>query len=83
MPKLVECDVELEISLPQIQDLFKNIKIIVDDGVRTPIETKGHGLQRSMILTILRVYAEHLKRIKGVEKVTEKSTIFAIEEPEL
>ncbi len=83
MAELMDCDIELKIELPQVEDIFRSTRILVDDGITTSLEKKGHGLQRAMILTILRVYAEHLKRMKAQERSSEKSIILAIEEPEL
>jgi predicted ATP-dependent endonuclease of OLD family len=83
MSELMDCDIEIEMAMPQLREVFGGAKIYADDGIRTTIETKGHGLQRSMIFTILRAYAElsHVK--KAGEKAEERTTIFAIEEPEL
>lgn len=83
MAELMECDVELEISMPQLQELIGAVKIYANDGIRTTIETKGHGMQRSMIFTILRAYAELMHTQKAGENAGERTTIFAIEEPEL
>jgi predicted ATP-dependent endonuclease of OLD family len=83
MSGLMECDVEIEMTMPKLKEVFGAAKIFADDGVRTTIETKGHGLQRSMIFTILRAYAEFAHVKKAGEKAKERSTIFAIEEPEL
>lgn len=81
--ELMDCDIEIEMAMPQLREVFGDAKIYADDGIRTTIETKGHGLQRSMIFTILRAYAEleHVK--KAGEKAKERTAIFAIEEPEL
>ena len=83
MSELMDCDIEIQLAMPQLKEVFSAAKIYADDGVRTTIETKGHGMQRSMILTILRAYAEfaHAQEIDG--KTNRRSTIFAIEEPEL
>lgn len=83
MSELMDCDVEIEMAMPQLREVFGAAKIYADDGVRTTIETKGHGMQRSMIFTILRAYAELAHVQKAGEKAEERSTIFAIEEPEL
>jgi predicted ATP-dependent endonuclease of OLD family len=83
MSEIMECDVELEIGLPQLREILGAAKIYADDGVRTTIETKGHGMQRSMIFTILRAYAELTHIQKAGEKAGERTTIFAIEDPEL
>jgi predicted ATP-dependent endonuclease of OLD family len=83
MSELMDCDIEIEMAMPQLREVFGGAKIYVDDGVRTTIETKGHGMQRSMIFTILRAYAELAHTKKAGEKAGERTTIFAIEEPEL
>jgi len=83
MAELMDCDVEIEMSLPTLQQVFGEAKIVADDGVRTLIESKGHGMQRSMILTILRFYAEVASQEKAGERANERSTIIAVEEPEL
>jgi len=80
---IMECDVEIEMSLPQIKEVFGGTTIYADDGTRTTIERKGHGLQRSMILTILRAYAGMVKREAGAGSGRPRTTVLAIEEPEL
>jgi predicted ATP-dependent endonuclease of OLD family len=83
MSELMDCDIEIEIAMPSLKNVFGGAKIFVNDGERTSIDTKGHGMQRSMILTILRAYAELARVEKAGEKSNERTTIFAIEEPEL
>jgi len=83
MSELMDCEIEIEIAMPQLKEVFGGAKIYADDGVRTTIETKGHGLQRSMIFTILRAYAELVNTQKAEGSADERTTIFAIEEPEL
>jgi len=83
MSEIMDCDVEIELAMPQLKEVFGGAKIYADDGLRTTIEMKGHGLQRSMIFTILRAYAELSHSQKAGDKASERSTIFAIEEPEL
>jgi len=83
MKDLMDCDVEIVIPLPEVREIFQDAKIFVDDGIRTSIESKGHGMQRSMIFTILRAYAELINKIQEEGGEDYRSTIFAIEEPEL
>jgi len=83
MSELMECDIEIEMAMPELREVFGGVKIYADDGIRTAIGTKGHGLQRSMIFTILRAYAELAHVQKAENKAQERTTIFAIEEPEL
>jgi predicted ATP-dependent endonuclease of OLD family len=83
MSDFMDCKIDIKVSVPQLKDIFNKVEICADDGIRTNIDEKGHGMQRSMIFTILRAYAElsHLK--KADDKAHERSTLFAIEEPEL
>jgi predicted ATP-dependent endonuclease of OLD family len=83
MSELMECDVEIEMPMPKLNEVFSTAKIYANDGIRTAIDTKGHGLQRSMIFTILRAYAELSHIEKAKQKAGERTTIIAIEEPEL
>jgi len=83
MSEIMDCDIELEMAMPPLRSVFGGAKIYANDGIRTTIETKGHGMQRSMIFTILRAYAEIARVRKAGEKAAERTTIFAIEEPEL
>ena len=82
MADMFECDVEIEIGMPEVEEVLKQTSIQVDDGWRTHIDAKGSGLQRSMIFTILRAYAE-LKQEEADEERGARSIILAIEEPEI
>lgn len=77
----MDCDIEIEMPMPELREVFSGVRIYANDGVRTTIEAKGHGLQRSMIFTILRAYSELSNISDGQE--TQKNTIFIFEEPEL
>ncbi len=81
--EIIDCDIEIEMALPKLKEVFGGASLYANDGVRTKIEAKGHGLQRSMIFTILRAYAELSHILKAGEQAEQRSTIFAIEEPEL
>ena len=83
MKELMDCDVEIQMNMPSLKEVFGGAKIFVNDGVRTPIDAKGHGMQRSMIFTILRAYAELSHVQKAGEESSQRTTLFAIEEPEI
>lgn len=74
------CDLEIEFETPTLEVLLSAPKLIVDDGFRNMIENKGHGLQRAVIFTILRRYAEHMTFTPDGKK---RNLILAVEEPEL
>ncbi|MCK4444734.1 MAG: ATP-dependent endonuclease, partial [Thermoplasmata archaeon] len=80
-----DTQVEIQFSPPSVRDFFHfGTTVYVDDGIRTVVDVKGHGLQRAMIFAIFRAYADFLRKRLGTEEgVDEPSFIFAIEEPEL
>jgi len=76
-------DVEVQVAVPEVKNIIQSgTQLMVDDGIKTSIESKGHGLQRSLIFAIFREYA-NLSRKGEQQKEKSKPFIFAIEEPEL
>jgi hypothetical protein len=74
------CDLEIEFETPTLEILLSAPRLFVDDGFRNAIENKGHGLQRAVIFTILRRYAEYMTSSGEGKK---RNLVLAIEEPEL
>ncbi len=66
----------------KIDSFFKNTRIDIDDGIETPMEEKGSGMQRSIALALLQVYAEELIK-HPEEKSVSKPFFLFIDEPEL
>jgi predicted ATP-dependent endonuclease of OLD family len=77
--EVYDVDLEITMDVPELDDLLETAEVYARDGTRTPIESKGHGLQRSTIFTILRVYSNFTTQ----EEEASKSTVFAFEEPEI
>lgn len=86
--------IDIEVSSPDIDSVFKaNTQVWVNDGYRTDIRRKGHGLQRAMTMALVRVVANRLSanptapQDATVEarpaRVASKSRYFIFEEPEL
>lgn len=81
--------VDIEVSAPDIESVFKaNTQVWIDDGVRTDIKRKGHGLQRALTVALIQVVAK--KAVTEAEAVEEQgnrrasnSRYFIFEEPEL
>jgi predicted ATP-dependent endonuclease of OLD family len=71
---------EIEFETPTLEILLSAPKLYVDDGFRNAVENKGHGLQRAVIFTILRRYAEYMTSSADGKK---RNLILAVEEPEL
>lgn len=76
----IGCDLEIEFQTPTLEILLSTPKLYVDDGFRNAVENKGHGLQRAVIFTILRRYAEYMTCAQDGKK---RNLILAVEEPEL
>ena len=83
--------VDIEVSPPDIESVFKaNTQVWVDDGVRTDIKRKGHGLQRALTVALIQVVAKRAitdaenegEENEGNRKVS-NSRYFIFEEPEL
>lgn len=78
--------IDIEIKEPDIDSVIKsNTQIWIDDGVRTDIVRKGHGLQRALTLALVQVLAKQTpERIHADEGVRiSNSKYFIFEEPEL
>jgi len=56
--------IEIEIPKPELKQVFSNARILIDDGVRDIIETKGDGIKRAVTFALLRTYVEQFKEQK-------------------
>lgn len=88
--------IDIVITPPNIDDVLKvNTSVWVDDGQRTDISRKGHGLQRSLIFALIKSWATYLKieretksdsqeeNISTAKRKASNSAYFFFEEPEL
>lgn len=61
--------------LPETKtDLYKNVRIYIDDGIDRPLEKKGTGIQSAVIVALFTVYCD---------KFHPSSSLLIVEEPEL
>lgn len=79
--------VQLRVEIEEPKDLFaRGVTLKVDDGVMTDVIEKGHGLQRSVVFSLLQtLILTQRNQILSVEPENQnfKPIILAIEEPEL
>jgi CRISPR-associated exonuclease Cas4 len=80
--------VSIEVTPPEIERLFElGTQLHLDDGLKTPAERKGHGLQRAVMFALLRAWAGALRTESpdgaSVARRASESVVFAVEEPEL
>lgn len=71
-----------------VDKLFElSTRLVIDDGVPTGPERKGHGLQRAVLFALIRLWAQKLQSgessIVPSPRQASETVIFAIEEPEL
>jgi putative ATP-dependent endonuclease of OLD family len=64
---------EIDIPKPELKQVFSNARILIDDGVRDIIETKGDGIKRAVTFALLRTYVEQLKEQKREIALAKKS----------
>jgi putative ATP-dependent endonuclease of OLD family len=70
--------VDFEVQEPEFDDLLKNFSTKLDDGVVTDAAAKGDGMQRALMLAIIKTYADR-RRAEALGR----SFIFFIDEAEL
>ncbi|MFN5870698.1 MAG: ATP-dependent nuclease, partial [Akkermansiaceae bacterium] len=70
--------VDFSVQEPAFDDLLKNFRTEVDDGVITTAEEKGDGMQRALMLAIIKTYADQRR-----DDALGRSFIFFIDEAEL
>lgn len=70
--------VEFDVKEPTIDEFLKNYKTNLDDGVKTTAEEKGDGMQRALMLAIIKTHADYRR-----EEALGRSFIFFIDEAEL
>lgn len=84
-------EIDVEVTPPNIDDVFRaNTQVWVNDGVRTDIRRKGHGLQRALTFALIKVISDNLKQEReksngeeATSRTSSASTYFILEEPEL
>lgn len=79
---------DIQITPPDIDTIFKvNTSVWVNDGARTDIARKGHGLQRAVTIALIQLIAKRqLQAFQNTEttsRAVSKSRYFIFEEPEL
>jgi len=69
-----------ELSIPDV--ILPATALKIDDGFTTSVEDQGHGLQRTLLITLLQVLNQYT-RDAALVGTPARSVIFGIEEPEL
>lgn len=62
MGEFSDVDPTVEFGLPDEKVITNAMKILLDDGRKTEVEQKGHGLQRATLLALLKLLAKSGKK---------------------
>lgn len=78
----------LSVEIESFSSIFaRGVGLEIDDGISTDVLSKGHGLQRCIIFTLLRTLIlnqrNQLVPVEGDEHEDQRTIILAVEEPEL
>ena len=83
MSKIIKTSAIITLETPDTDKfLSQGATIKLNDGTETPIKLQGHGVQRSLIFSLIEVMAE-LESTNEEMPENVKSTIILFEEPEL
>lgn len=79
---------DIQVSAPDIDAIFRaNTSVWINDGTRTDISRKGHGLQRAVTIALIQLIAKRqLQAVQNTDttnRAVSKSRYFIFEEPEL
>ena len=79
---------DIELNIPDIDSILKsNASVWINDGTRTDIARKGHGLQRAVTIALIQLIAKRQLQSNQDSGTTNrkvsKSRYFIFEEPEL
>lgn len=78
-----DASIRFDFKLPEPDSFFKGTRVIVDeDGIETYMEEKGSGMQRSVALALLQVYADELIKHPDNHEISKPFFLF-IDEPEI
>jgi hypothetical protein len=72
-----------ELNIPSV--ILPATVLKIDDGFLTAVTDQGHGLQRTLIITLLQVLNQYSRETRdvGEEVLPSRSVIFGVEEPEI
>ena len=71
--------VTFDVTEPLFDDLLKNFETTINDGIETKAEEKGDGMQRALMLAIIKTYSDYRRENDELGK----NFVFLIDEAEL
>ncbi|MGX9306265.1 ATP-dependent nuclease, partial [Pantoea dispersa] len=81
---IIDAKLILSLQEPEYDKIFGGIaELRLDDGKETPVNLQGHGLQRSLIFTLLELIAKYDALPSSDGEQEARSIVLLYEEPEL
>ena len=79
---------DIELNAPDVDVILKsNASVWINDGTRTDIARKGHGLQRAVTIALIQLISKRqlqaAQNTEIINRAASKSRYFIFEEPEL
>jgi hypothetical protein len=75
-PQPKQVRLQLAAGLPNLRTIFAQSILSIDDGVELELDQHGLGMQRSLVVSILRTWCDYVRNDR-------RDYLFAIEEPEI
>ncbi len=75
-PRSKTVRLQLGAGLPTLRSIIAQSALSIDDGVELALEQHGLGMQRSLVVSILRTWCDYVRNDR-------RDYLFAIEEPEI
>jgi len=81
---IIDAKLILSLQEPEYDKIFGGIaELRLDDGKETPVNLQGHGLQRSLVFTLLELIAKYDSLPTSANGDGSRSVVLLYEEPEL
>lgn len=75
-PQPKQVRLQFAAGLPTLRSIIAQSVLSIDDGVELPLDQHGMGMQRSLVISILRTWCDYVRN-------DHRDYLFAIEEPEI
>lgn len=84
LSEIIDAKLILSLQEPEYDKIFGGLaELRLDDGKETPVNLQGHGLQRSLIFTLLELVAKYDSLFENEDGRQARSVALLYEEPEL
>ena len=86
LSEIIDAQARIETTELDIRTVIMPATVLkIDDGFLTAVDDQGHGLQRTLLITLFQVLSQYSRTDRDTrrEGVDPQSVVFGIEEPEL